>query len=72
MIVSMSSRERSVSASIDDTLETISAYRTWTRVTREPIKGASLSELKIQNRPPINLLPTEPQQITLGEGDIGG
>jgi len=42
---SLMTRELPASAKVDDTLEQIAAYRTWRRVTKEPIKGASLAAL---------------------------
>ena len=43
LAVSLISRERPASANVDNTLEQIAAYRTWTKVTQEPIKGAPIS-----------------------------
>ena len=33
------------SARIDDAVEEVASYRTWTKVTKEPIKGASSIDL---------------------------
>jgi hypothetical protein len=42
---SLVSPELPASAKVDDALELIAAYRTWTKITKEPIRGASLTTL---------------------------
>ena len=42
---SLSSRERSAHAQVDDTLTKIAQYPTWKRITKEPIRGATLDSL---------------------------
>lgn len=61
------SRGRSALAEIDDTLEQIAAYRTWKRITKEPIKGASLAVLL----DPATKLPAG-QPVTIDLEAIGG
>ena len=44
-IVAISPRQTSVSASSKDPIEEISTYKTWTKLTPEPIEGESLKTL---------------------------
>ncbi len=43
LALSLISRERPASASVDSALEEIAAYRSWTKVTKDPIKVATPS-----------------------------
>jgi hypothetical protein len=42
LFVSVALRPNRASAKLEDALETLASYRTWTKITKEPIKGAGL------------------------------
>ena len=47
LIVSIVLRPSHASAGTEDPVDEIASYRTWTKVTKEPIKGAALDVIEL-------------------------